>query len=190
MHLFDTMTNEIRYGYGTVDRFSTQEKLLLLKYHRALLNLDKSISKLELTSKVRANLQNSINFSIESKLVNLINESDNIKETFELIKHETGRIKTEISHIKENKRYSATMIRSDAKNVLSYYMSEEEMCKIIEKLLTKLKDGSKIAYWNMLSEKRASKFIEELKYKKEESEELFKKDKAFFYSDFIVEQFK
>ena len=42
----------------------------------------------------------------------------------------------------------------------------------------------------MLSEKRASKFIEELKYKKEESEELFKKDKAFFYSDFIVEQFK
>ena len=70
------------------------------------------------------------------------------------------------------------------------YMSEEEMCKIIEKLLTKLKYGSKIAYWNMLSEKRASKFIEELKYKKEESEELFKKDKAFFYSDFIVEQFK
>lgn len=163
MHLFDTMTNEIRYGYGTVDRFSTQEKLLLLKYHRALLNLDKSISKLELTSKVRANLQNSINFSIESKLVNLINESDNIKETFELIKHETGRIKTEISHIKENKRYSATMIRSDAKNVLSYYMSEEEMptdlLRVYPATYKELKESNSIEPGSIVKSKRLAKVI-------------------------------
>lgn len=68
------------------------------------------------------------------------------------------------------------------------YMSEEEMCKIVENMLTKSSKGARIVYWNMLSEKRASKYIEELKYKKEQSEKLFKKDKAFFYSDFIIEE--
>lgn len=163
MHLFDTMTNEIRYGYGQGNKFSTEEKLLLLKYHKALLNLDKSISKLELTSKVRANRQNSINFSIESKLVNLINESDNTKETFELIKHETGRIKTEISHIKENKRYSATMIRSDAKNVLSYYMSEEEMpndlLRIYPATYQELKESNSLEPRSIVKSKRLAKVI-------------------------------
>ena len=68
------------------------------------------------------------------------------------------------------------------------YMNEDEMCKIIEKILTKSRKGTRIAYWNMLSEKRASKYIEELKYQKEQSKKLFMKDKAFFYSDFIIEE--
>ena len=37
------------------------------------------------------------------------------------------------------------------------YMSDEQMCKIIEKMLTKSASGTKIAYWNMLADKRASK---------------------------------
>lgn len=70
------------------------------------------------------------------------------------------------------------------------YMDDSQMCKIIEKIFTKSASGTRIAYWNMLADKRASKYFENLDYKEKESEELFKKDKAFFYSKFIIEEIK
>ena len=70
------------------------------------------------------------------------------------------------------------------------YMSDEQMCKIVEKIFIKSKSGTKIAYWNMLAEKQASKYFDNLEYKKQESEELLNKDKAFFYSKFILEEIK
>ena len=111
------------------------------------------------------------------------------KENFEVIKKNIDKIELLSESVetfiqREDVEYISKYNLSD----IFEYMSEEEMCKIIEKMLTKSKPGAKIAYWNMLSEKRASKYIEELKYKKEESKELFKKDKAFFYSDFIIEE--
>ena len=111
------------------------------------------------------------------------------KENFEVIKKNIDKIELLSESVetfiqREDVEYISKYNLSD----IFEYMSEEEMCKIIEKMLTKSKPGAKIAYWNMLSEKRASKYIEELKYKKEESKKLFKKDKAFFYSDFIIEE--
>lgn len=70
------------------------------------------------------------------------------------------------------------------------YMSDEQMCSILEKMFTKSKSGSRIAYWNMLADKRASKYFEKLDYKEELSNELLKKDKAFFYSKLIIEEIK
>ena len=85
--------------------------------------------------------------------------------------------------------------RKDVKSVDKYnlsdifeYMSEEDMVKIVEKILEKSPKGSIIAYWNMLSDKRASKFIDKIEYQEDLSNELLKKDKAFFYSKFIVEE--
>ena len=85
--------------------------------------------------------------------------------------------------------------RKDVKSVDKYnlsdifeYMSEEDMVKIVEKMLEKSPKGAIIAYWNMLSDKRASKFINRLEYQEDLSNELLKKDKAFFYSKFIVEE--
>ena len=69
-------------------------------------------------------------------------------------------------------------------------MDDSQMCKIFEKMFTKSGPGTKIAYWNMLADKRASKYFENLEYKEKESEELLKKDKAFFYSKFILEEIK
>ena len=40
----------------------------------------------------------------------------------------------------------------------------------------------------MLADKRASKYFDNLVYKEKEAEALFKQDKAFFYSKFIVEE--
>ena len=42
----------------------------------------------------------------------------------------------------------------------------------------------------MLADKRASKYFENLEYKEKESKNLLKKDKAFFYSNFIIEEIK
>ena len=70
------------------------------------------------------------------------------------------------------------------------YMSDEQMREIIEKIFTISKSGTKIAYWNMLADKQASKYFNNLEYKEKKSEELLKKDKAFFYSKFIIEEIK
>ena len=42
----------------------------------------------------------------------------------------------------------------------------------------------------MLADKRASKYFENLEYKEQESQNLLKQDKAFFYSNFIIEEIK
>ena len=70
------------------------------------------------------------------------------------------------------------------------YMDDKQMCKICEKIFKKSSSGTRIAYWNMLADKRASKYIDKLDYKEKESKDLLKKDKAFFYSNFIIEEIK
>lgn len=111
------------------------------------------------------------------------------KENFEKIKNNLDKIVV----LKES--IETFIERDDIDYVNKYnlsdifeYMSEEQMCKIVDKMLTKAPVGTRISYWNMLSDKRASKYIEQLEYKQEKSEELLKKDKAFFYSKFILEE--
>lgn len=70
------------------------------------------------------------------------------------------------------------------------YMDDTQMCKIYEKIQTKSTKGTILAYWNMLADKRVSKYFDNLNYKEKESEELLKQDKAFFYSKFIIEEIK
>lgn len=70
------------------------------------------------------------------------------------------------------------------------YMDDSQMCKIFEKIFTKSPSGTRVAYWNMLADKRASKYFENLEFKETESENLLKQDKAFFYSKFIIEEIK
>ena len=70
------------------------------------------------------------------------------------------------------------------------YMDDEQMKKIYEKMLTKSPKGSRVAYWNMLADKRASKYFNKIEYLEEESQKLLQQDKAFFYSNFIIEEVK
>ena len=68
------------------------------------------------------------------------------------------------------------------------YMDDSQMCKIYEKMKNKSGSGTRIAYWNMLADKRISKYYDDLEYKEDESNKLLNKDKAFFYSKFIIEE--
>ena len=49
--------------------------------------------------------------------------------------------------------------------------------------------GARLAYWNMLAPRsRPENLASEIQPLRELSESLFKQDKAFFYSAFIVEE--
>jgi S-adenosylmethionine-diacylglycerol 3-amino-3-carboxypropyl transferase len=51
------------------------------------------------------------------------------------------------------------------------------------------KQGGRLAYWNMLAERhRPEELSGVLKPLTELSRQLFAQDKAFFYSDFVVEE--
>ena len=111
------------------------------------------------------------------------------EENFEIIKKNIDKL------VLMTETVETFLAREDIDYISKYnlsdifeYMDDSQMCKIIESIFTKSKKGSRIAYWNMLAEKRASKYFDNLKYLELESKKLYKKDKAFFYSDFIIEE--
>lgn len=113
------------------------------------------------------------------------------KENFELIKNNIDKL------ILLSESIETFLERDDVDYISKYnlsdifeYMDDSQMCKIFEKIFTKSFSGTRIAYWNMLADKRASKYFENLEYKEQESQELLKKDKAFFYSNFMIEEIK
>ena len=113
------------------------------------------------------------------------------KENFEKIKQNIDKI------VLLSETVETFIEREDVDYISKYnlsdifeYMSDEQMCGIFEKIFTKSGPGSRVAYWNMLADKRASKYFEKLEYKEEQSQQLLNKDKAFFYSNFIIEEIK
>ena len=113
------------------------------------------------------------------------------RENFERIKQNIDRI------VLLSESVETFIDRNDVDYISKYnlsdifeYMSDEEMCKIFAKMFVKSDSGTKIAYWNMLADKRASKYFDNLDFKSEKSQELLDKDKAFFYSKFILEEIK
>lgn len=68
------------------------------------------------------------------------------------------------------------------------YLSVEHGQKICEQLISASQPGARLAYWNMLAPRRFSVDMPALVYQEDLSKKLFSEDKAFFYSDFIVEE--
>jgi S-adenosylmethionine-diacylglycerol 3-amino-3-carboxypropyl transferase len=71
------------------------------------------------------------------------------------------------------------------------YMSEESYEAVLRQLLSISAPGARMAYWNMLAPRsRPESLATQLLPLKEEAERLFKEDKAFFYSAFILEEIR
>ncbi|MFK7910509.1 MAG: DUF3419 family protein [Akkermansiaceae bacterium] len=69
------------------------------------------------------------------------------------------------------------------------YMSEENTEAILKNIHQHSNPGARIAYWNMLAPRsRPEKLAAKINSLTDLSETLFKQDKAFFYSAFIVEE--
>ncbi len=113
------------------------------------------------------------------------------KENFETIKNNIDKL------ILLTESVETFINRDDVDYINKYnlsdifeYMDDSQMCKIYESIFKKSPSGSRVIYWNMLADKRASKYFDNLDYREEESTELLKKDKAFFYSKLIIEEIK
>jgi S-adenosylmethionine-diacylglycerol 3-amino-3-carboxypropyl transferase len=69
------------------------------------------------------------------------------------------------------------------------YMSAENTERLLGKLAARSRPGGRVAYWNMLVPRsRPESLAGKLRPLAELSERLFRQDKAFFYSRFVVEE--
>ncbi len=69
------------------------------------------------------------------------------------------------------------------------YMDEGLFKEISLELLSSANADAKFCYWNMMVDRRISKILQKnFEYKKELSQELYLKDRAFFYKNFIVDE--
>ena len=67
------------------------------------------------------------------------------------------------------------------------YMSQEAMDNIYKNIFSISVEGTRIAYWNMLVDRKCS-FKENISYDIDYCHKLLNNDKAFFYSDFVLEK--
>ena len=69
------------------------------------------------------------------------------------------------------------------------YMSAENYRALLERLAWAGRPGARLAYWNMLApRRRPASLAASLAERRDVSAPLFAQDKAFFYSDFVVEE--
>ena len=69
------------------------------------------------------------------------------------------------------------------------YLDEPTSVEVYGRLLEKARPGARFAYWNMLVPRRLSTaFPGRVRYLETESQELFARDLAWFYSAFVVEE--
>ena len=69
------------------------------------------------------------------------------------------------------------------------YMSEKNTERLLKTIHNHSNSGARLAYWNMLAPRsRPESMSDQLKPLTELSDQLFKEDKAFFYSAFIIEE--
>lgn len=69
------------------------------------------------------------------------------------------------------------------------YMSPENYQRLLERLIAASNPGARLAYWNMLAPRSRSEALAgRLRPKAELARELFARDKAWFYSRFVVEE--
>ena len=68
------------------------------------------------------------------------------------------------------------------------YMSSEAHRSLLASLLPRLPRGARMAYWNMIVPRSGAALMPEVMARRAESDALFQRDKAFFYSAFHVDE--
>ncbi len=83
-------------------------------------------------------------------------------------------------------------LRFDAWNLsdIFEYMERDLFLSVASEILARCGEGARIAYWNMLVPRRISgEFPDTVRHLGERSEELFRKDRAFFYQAFHIDEY-
>ena len=78
--------------------------------------------------------------------------------------------------------------RFDAFNLsdIFEYMSEDGTASLFDSIANSSNNGARLAYWNMLAPRSSQH--QKIRHLPEESDDLFKQDRAFFYSRFVVDE--
>jgi S-adenosylmethionine-diacylglycerol 3-amino-3-carboxypropyl transferase len=113
------------------------------------------------------------------------------EENFEAIRQNLHKLETHLGSIESYLEKSPEKITKYNLSDIFEYMSEEMYEKLMQQLINASTTGGRIAYWNMLAP-RFSGLSKPLVVQLEtlNTDELFLKDKAFFYSKFICEKIK
>lgn len=105
------------------------------------------------------------------------------------------RIKTQIDKLLVHQGFAEDAIATygtfDAMNLSNIfeYLDAELFKKLAEKLSEGLSKNGRLAYWNLMVQRKISGILPtEIQELKELSEKLKSKDQGFFYSNFVVEQ--
>ena len=71
------------------------------------------------------------------------------------------------------------------------YMSKDEYAKQLKSIVEFSEKGARLAFWNMLAKrKEVASLKDKIEFLNEKGDALHKKDKAFFYQDFVLGQVK
>lgn len=113
-------------------------------------------------------------------------------ENYELIRKRLDRIEWHEAALEDAiddlARAGANPARYNLSDIFEY-MSEENTAALLAKLAAAGKRGGRLAYWNMMVPRsRPASLAHALKPLEPLSRELFRKDKAFFYRAFVVEE--
>lgn len=110
-------------------------------------------------------------------------------ENFEKIKKNIDKIEFKQISIESALKESNTKFDCYNLSDIFEYMSQESMDNIYKDIINYSNKGARIAYWNMLVDRKCQ-IPNAVEYDKEYCKELLLKDKAFFYSDFVLEKIK
>lgn len=112
------------------------------------------------------------------------------EENFDAIRQNLDRLEWRLSPI-EDFLDEAGEDAIDAFNLsdIFEYMSEDNYRRLLEALVRSGRPGARLAYWNMLAPRsRPESMAGQLASLSDLADKLFAKDKAFFYSRFVVEE--
>ena len=111
------------------------------------------------------------------------------EENFKIIKQNIDALEIKTGTINEVAKTSGMKFEGFNLSDIFEYMDEDLFREISLQLLECANNGAKFCYWNMMVDRRISKILpQNFEYKKDLSQELYLKDRAFFYKDFIVDE--
>ena len=112
------------------------------------------------------------------------------EENFEIIRERLDRLEWRLATIESvlEEQGPASFDRYNLSDIFEY-MSEEATNGVLEQIIQASRPGARIAYWNMLVPRFAPEsWSDRIKRHKALGDSLLLKDKAFFYSAFIIEE--
>lgn len=113
------------------------------------------------------------------------------KNNFDKIQHNIDKLTLQQGQIQEVAKLDGKGFDGFNLSDIFEYMSPEIFKQVYEQLLNHARPGSRLVYWNMLAPRSCpAEFSDRVEYKKELSEEFLARDKAWFYSRFIIEEVK